>query len=229
MSSADTSPSTPNIGPIAQRGRVTVRELMPLLSNWHSSGGSGYRALADRLRLLILEGRLPAGTVLPSERLLADALGTSRTTTTSALRLLRDAGYAVSSQGAGTWTALPAGDPDVAAPILPITADGEPGSGDGRGDFSSAATEAPPEVLGAYQIALTQLPRYLAGNGYVAGGLPLLRARIAERYTLRGLPTTPDQVLVTSGALQALQLVLNVVADRGDRVLVEHPTYPAAL
>ncbi|MFI7588617.1 PLP-dependent aminotransferase family protein [Spongisporangium articulatum] len=204
--------------------------MVPLLGEWRTAGSGvpGYRALADRLRLLVLEGRLPVGTVLPSERTLATALDTSRTTTTSAYRQLREEGFAVGSQGAGTWTTLPASDPDVVTPTWPINSDGEPGPGGGRGDFSSAATEAPPQLYVAYQAALAEMPRYLPGNGYVTSGLPVLRERIAARYTERGLPTTADQILITNGALQALHLVLDVVAQRGDRVLVEHPTYPAA-
>jgi len=227
MSSTQPAPVGPFSPQIAHKSRISARELVPLLTDWDAASGPGYRSLADRLRLLILEGRLPVGTVLPSERLLAEALDTSRTTTTSALRLLREAGFAVSSQGAGTWTALP-NDQPAASAAASISLDGEPGPGSGRGDFSAAAVEAPPQLYGAYQSALHELPRYLSGNGYVISGLPALRARIAERYTLRGVATTPDQILVTAGALQALHLVLRVVADRGDRVMVEHPTYPAA-
>ncbi len=228
MSSTQPVPVGPFSPQIAHKSRISARELVPLLTDWDAASGPGYRSLADRLRLLILEGRLPVGTVLPSERLLAEALRTSRTTTTSALRLLREAGFAVSSQGAGTWTALPNAEPAAPAGACATSSDGEPNPGPGRGDFSSAAVEAPPELYGAYQSALHELPRYLSGNGYVTSGLPALRARIAERYTRRGLATTPDQILVTAGALQALHLVLRVVADRGDRVMVEHPTYPAA-
>ncbi|GLY28643.1 putative GntR-family regulatory protein [Kineosporia sp. NBRC 101731] len=216
--------------PIQQRGRVSARELMPMLTDWRSSGEGipGYRALADRLRLLVLDGRLPVDTVLPSERTLAEALETSRTTTTSAYRLLRESGFAEGSQGAGTWTTLPRSEGRSESPIWPEHLSGEPDPSGARGDFSSAALEAPPELYPAYQAAISELPRFLPGNGYVTSGLPVLRDRIAQRYTEAGLPTTPEQILVTNGALQALHLVLGLVMERGDRVLVEHPTYPAA-
>ena len=202
---------------------------MPMLTDWRaaSEGVPGYRALADRLRLLVLDGRLPVDTVLPSERTLAEALQTSRTTTTSAYRLLREMGFAEGSQGAGTWTTLPRTEGRAESPIWPEHLSGDPDPV-GRGDFSSAALEAPAELYPAYAAALAEMPRYLPGNGYVTSGLPLLRARIAQRYTEAGLPTTPEQILITNGALQALHLVLDVVLERGDRVLVEHPTYPAA-
>jgi len=56
-----------------------------------------------------------------------------------------------------------------------------------------------------------------------------LRAAIAARLEARGLPTGPDDVLVTSGSQQALTLAATVLIEPGDRVLVEEPSYLAAL
>lgn len=56
-----------------------------------------------------------------------------------------------------------------------------------------------------------------------------LRRRIADRLSIRGLPTGPDDVLVTSGSQQALTLIATVVLEPGDRILVEDPSYLAAL
>jgi hypothetical protein len=67
------------------------------------------------------------------------------------------------------------------------------------------------------------------GHGYDLLGQPGLRAAIARRFTARGLPTTSDQVLVTAGGQAAIALVLAALVTPGDRVLVEHPTYPNAL
>jgi 2-aminoadipate transaminase len=60
-------------------------------------------------------------------------------------------------------------------------------------------------------------------------GDPDLRAAIASRLTARGLPTGPDDVLVTSGSQQALTLAAAALIEPGDRVLVEEPSYLAAL
>ncbi|NBH07538.1 PLP-dependent aminotransferase family protein, partial [Amycolatopsis sp. SID8362] len=73
------------------------------------------------------------------------------------------------------------------------------------------------------------LADHLGDHGYQERGLPGLRERIARRYTERGLPTTPAQVMVTNGAHHAFVLVLRMLAGPGDRVLVEQPTYPNAL
>jgi 2-aminoadipate transaminase len=60
-------------------------------------------------------------------------------------------------------------------------------------------------------------------------GDPDLRAAIAGRLTARGLPTGPDELLVCSGSQQALTLAAAVLIEPGDVVLVEEPSYLAAL
>jgi 2-aminoadipate transaminase len=60
-------------------------------------------------------------------------------------------------------------------------------------------------------------------------GDPQLRALLAERLTGRGLRTEADEILVTTGSQQALGLVAAVLLDPGDAVLVENPSYLAAL
>jgi 2-aminoadipate transaminase len=56
-----------------------------------------------------------------------------------------------------------------------------------------------------------------------------LRARVAERMSTRGLPSTADDLLITTGSQQALALVANALLDPGATVAVEEPTYLAAL
>ena len=81
----------------------------------------------------------------------------------------------------------------------------------------------------AMELAMAQMPEHLASHGYDERGLLVLRQRIADRYTARGLPTSPGQIVVTSGAQHAWALVLRLFAGPGDRVLVEQPSYPNAL
>ena len=179
-----------------------------------------YAALADRLRLLVTDGRLPVGCRLPPERELALALHVSRATVSAAYARLREQGWASAVQGSGTWTRLPAG-PELGA-WLPA------GDVPGVLDLAHAAPSALPAVSSAYAAALADLPRLLPGNGYEPYGLPELRRRIADRFSRRGLPTRPEQVLVTAGALHATALALSVLVGPGDRVLVEDPGYPHA-
>ena len=60
-------------------------------------------------------------------------------------------------------------------------------------------------------------------------GDPALRAAVAARLTTRGLPTHADELLITSGSQQALTLIATVLLEPGDTVLVEEPSYLAAL
>ena len=182
-----------------------------------------YAGLADALVLLIGDGRIALDTRLPSERELTDALGVSRTTVTRAYAALRDAGYAAARRGSGTFTRVPGGRARAHdRALLP-----RPGDGDAI-DLNCAAPSAPPGIAKAYADAGADLPAYLGGHGYFPAGLPELQQAIARTYDERGLPTHPDQIMVTPGALSAASIVAQALTSPGDRVLVESPSYPNA-
>lgn len=183
-----------------------------------------YLGVADSLRLLISDGRVPAGTRLPSERELTAELGLSRTTVTRAYAVLRERGFLTSRRGSGSVASLPKALGGSTDPLL-TPAEGA----DDIIDLTCAAAPAPPGVAAAYERAVERLPSYLTGTGYFPSGLPPLKEAIAQRYTERGLPTGPDQVVVTSGALAATAAVARSLTSVGDRVLVESPSYPNAL
>jgi DNA-binding transcriptional MocR family regulator len=207
--------------------RIGARSFARLLGDWRPPGGKGLAgALADRVRLLVLDGRLPLRTRVPAERELAAALDVSRTTVAAAYETLRAAGVLQSRRGAGSWTQLPDAGTDSATTASPFSP-----HGDGMlFDLAHAALPAPSAALRAAAAhAVHDLDAHLAGHGYDLLGAASLRTAIANRYTARGLPTTPDQVLITSGGQSAIALVVTTLADPGDRVLVEHPTYPNAL
>src|SRR5882757_7177525 len=109
---------TVEIGTRALDVDILAREL----GNWRTSSRSGpaYKGLADGIRMLIIDGRLPVGARLPSERALAEALRVSRTTVTAAYAQLGEDGYLVARRGARSITALPAA-PTVAAETGPAT------------------------------------------------------------------------------------------------------------
>ncbi|MFB7379046.1 MocR-like transcription factor YczR [Kitasatospora purpeofusca] len=185
-----------------------------------------YRALAARIRLLVSEGRLPVGARLPAERELALALGLSRTTVATAYEALRAEGYLRSRRGAGSWTALPEGSAPPSDALHPVPPD-EQGN---ILDLGVAALPAPQPFLSAAAArAVDQLPAYAAGHGHYPTGVPVLREAVARRFTERGLPTTPDQILITIGAMGALHLVRQALLGRGDRVAVEAPSYAHTL
>lgn len=187
-----------------------------------------YAVLAGAMRGLIRDGRVGLRVRLPAERDLSAALGVSRTTVTAAYDRLRESGYVESRQGAGSWTALPS------ASMAPRPGAGRFGvshrwTGPDDIDLGCAAPGAPAAFHEAAAEAVAELPRYSAGPGYAPAGLPELREAVAARYTRRGVPTRPDQIVVTTGAQQALALLAAVLIDPGTPVLVERPTYPHAL
>lgn len=198
--------------------QLSARALDPLLGEWRRRGsGPAYSALADRIRLLVLDGRITLGSKLPAERDLAGQLGISRTTVSTAYATLREAGYLQSMRGSGSIARLP-------RPADP----GADTSGDGYLDFSKATLPPAPAIVEAAEWAAHELPCYLSESGFDPLGLPGLRRAIADRYAARGLPTEPDQVMVTIGAQHAIALIARTLLARGDRALIEAPTYPHA-
>ncbi|EPH46411.1 putative 2-aminoadipate transaminase [Streptomyces aurantiacus JA 4570] len=93
-----------------------------------------------------------------------------------------------------------------------------------------AAPAAPAAQLGeAVAAAAAMLPAHAPTAGYHPYGIPELRQAVAARFTRRGLPTLPDQILITTGSQHAISLILALLGRPGDRVLVENPSYPNAL
>ncbi|MPS75784.1 MAG: PLP-dependent aminotransferase family protein, partial [Microbacterium sp.] len=183
-----------------------------------SVAGASATTLARQITALILDGRLTVGERLPSERALAVELRRSRSTITRVYGLLEADGYVTRHHGGSTRVALPHG------PALP----GQDGDGDAI-DLSIASMDSTP---GLYDATVRSLPRLAAlrgTSGYSLQGLPELREALAQRFTERGADTTADEIIVTSGALNAVNLILTAIGRRGERALVEQPTFPHAL
>src|SRR5262245_44585635 len=171
---------------------------------WRRPRGEA-QGLADAIRALVVDGRLAVRTRVPSERALAPELGLSRGTVSRAYDRLREDGYLVSARGAGSWLTLPGGSAAAAPSNLFFEHD--------RGlDLSIAALPAPePMLTQAAAGAAHELTRHAPGFGFVAAGITPLREAVADRYTERGAPTSPDQILITNGAQQALHLLLTLL------------------
>ncbi|MEU6775247.1 PLP-dependent aminotransferase family protein [Streptomyces sp. NPDC046759] len=209
----ETAALRPGAGASQPAGGVALGRL---LGDWRGGGGTVCRQLAGALRALVRDGRVASGSRLPSERRLAADLAVSRTTVAAAYRLLRTSGHAESRPGSGTYAALPA--PRAAAGT---------GVPEGVIDLVTAALPAPePWFSAALDAAVRDLAGYARTHGCFPAGLPELREVVAARYTRRGVPTHPEQILVTGGATGALALLLRTLTGRYDRVAVESPGHP---
>src|ERR1700761_4696022 len=212
---------------------IGPQALADLLGRWPAADGALYRLLAARIGRLADTGELPAGVRLPPERTLAAALSVSRNTVALAYQVLRDEGMAASRQGSGTRLV-----PHRTTPAAVHRANGfftgllsvPPAF-----DLSVAAVDCAPQVAAVLHdpgAVLSESERELvtSGTGYLPYGLPGLRAAIASMLTtFHGIPTTPDQVLVTTGAQQAVDLLLRCEVAPGHPVVTEDPTYPGVI
>ena len=197
-----------------------------LRRHFHSDVGGRvrYQRLAGVLREAIGQGELPAGSRLPPERNLARSLGVSRTTVVAAYDLLKQEGLLRGRQGSGTFVdgllSVSSG-----SPVQRAVEQARPGVV----DFSMATAEASPLVARALEEVARHPGRSIEGPGYLPGGLPALRRQVAAHLLARGIPTSEDQVIVTSGAQQAISLVAALYVRPGEPVVIESPTFPGAL
>jgi GntR family transcriptional regulator/MocR family aminotransferase len=214
-----------------------------------------YQQIQRFLREQIQSGTLLPETRLPASRELSANLGVSRVTVTNAYAELETEGLIYSRPGSGTFVApLPADVPDPSRDYLsdndwpmwqqellnrawPVPQWELDQFRDAAmcPDFISfgeglGATELFPvdDFRKTLQTVLRRDGSQALGYGDRAG-YPPLRATIAQIMTSQGIPTHPDQVLVTSGSHQALAMMAWLLLRPGDVVLVESPTYAGAI
>ena len=107
----------------------------------------------------------------------------------------------------------------------------EPDPPDGEAvSLTVGALPANPVVADAIDAAFRlDIPGLLGEMGYDPFGLPSLRTALAAYMTRLGVPTEPDELIVTSGAQQACHLVATQLAGPGAVVAMENPTYIGAI
>lgn len=205
-----------------------------------------YLRLAQRLQSGIEQAAMEEGARLPSVRTLATQYGVSMATALQALRWLETrgqiearprSGYFVAQRprrgkragaaaavkgGAGRW-AKPAPELDAQARDHLAIA-GEAAAV--RLDLASAETSLyPVERFGVLLRRLAYQHRDLVGSHVRGTGYPALRAQIARQAMRYACELDPDEIVVTNGCVEALNLALRAVARPGDVVAVESPTY----
>ncbi|WP_282948894.1 PLP-dependent aminotransferase family protein [Cellulomonas endometrii] len=214
---------------MAPRTPVEAAQLARLISGWADDEGESLPALlGGAIEDLVVANALPDGTVLPPQRALASVLGVSRSTVTEAYERLQSAGVLETRQGSGSRVRRAGSASATRADAGRMTSFSDRDAG--VVDLSSGALAGLPAVAREYgRLSEDDLARVVATDGYLPGGLPELRAVVARRTTASGLPTTPEQVLVTSGAQQAVWLVARLLVSPGDQILVEDPSYRGAI
>ena len=153
--------------------RISARKLTELLGNWRGAGHS-YLELSESISMLVRDGRVIPGAVLPAERPLSEALEVSRTTVSASYQRLREEGVAVSKRGSGT----------VIRSVRRDAGDLWSGGGEGGIDLSSACPEPWHGLAGLHARALNEHPEAFRLIGYDTLGLPELRQSLADRPLL---------------------------------------------
>jgi len=199
------------------------------------------RQLTIQFRQAILDGRLPAGTRLPSTRSLAAELGISRNVALAAFDDLFAEGYVEGHHGSGTYVARdlpllprpampsPPGTPRWLhqAPPPPLAIDRtHPDAIEFRLGKPAVRT-VPPDVWRRIWSDIGALPPP-ADYGAPAGDADLRVAIAGYLGRARGVACAPDDIVITSGALQSLDLIARSTLIPGDRVAFEEPGYPVA-
>ena len=211
-----------------------------------------YRQIADGVRAAAVDGRLRAGHRLPATRDLARRLGVNRNTVISAYEALAREGWVRSHTGRGTFllsrsvpdTKEVTGSADEQTWFTAFSRSVEGLASSGLQSILRLATAGegisfvasypagdlvPTAALGeAVQAALRESGAGVLAYGPTAGHPPL-REAIAARMRELGSPVMANDVLVTNGAQQALELVFRTFLERGDATVIEEPTYTGAL
>jgi len=203
-----------------------------------------YEALAAQLAALVEEGVLRPGERLPSTRTLANNHRVSPATATQALYLLEDRGIVQARPRSGFyvnahWRAaqppavrkppVKAATLDVSELVFEVLAtirqrDVVP-FGSAFPDPSLFPLDKLAQMLGR---SARRMDPWRTVEG-MAPGSDELRRQIARRYAVQGVRVRPDEILITAGALEALNLCLQAVTRPGDVVAIESPAFYAAL
>ncbi|WP_329429018.1 PLP-dependent aminotransferase family protein [Streptosporangium sp. NBC_01495] len=195
--------------------------------------------LGDRLRDAMRGGTLTSGERLPSTRALARRLAVSRTVVTEAYQQLYAEGWLEGRHGSGTYVAdmalPPEGEGDRREPAsvsVPLTVPVN-GYGNGHGPGVIDLRPGQPWVHDYDRAAWRRAWRGAADLPPASDpdprGLPRLRAALAEHLRrTRAIPVGPENVMVTRGTGNGLDLVAATLLRPGDRAGVEEPGYRVA-
>jgi len=211
-----------------------------------------YVQIASQVRKMISSGVLKAGDRLPANREFARTLDVNRNTVTTAYADLEADGLIASHVGRGTFvtdiasvkSASVAQERVQPSPMMWSTMLGgtqrdtwlnglmlsQP-----RKDAISFAHGLPPTELFPLEDFRRSVDRVLRREGRallqlgLSSGYAPLQEFISSQMALAGIKSRPDEILITNGCQQSLDLIRRVLVEPGDEVVLENPTYPGAI
>jgi len=201
-----------------------------------------YQGLKER----ILSGRLTADTKLPSSRGLASDLSVSRNTVNSALEQLKAEGYIKTKPGAGHYISDELPEDYLHAKLNPKVAfkTNNPGSLSLSARGQKLMGKTKPRIYNnqSFEAGLPDLKAFplqkwsqiqhrhsqrtsLLGYDDLQGHAPLRRVLAEYLRTSRGVVCSPEQIIITVGAQQAVNIAIQVLLEKGDLAYLENPGY----
>jgi 2-aminoadipate transaminase len=194
-----------------------------------------YKQISGYISNLIQSGTLARGERLPATRELAGMLGLNRTTVSAAYELLESQGWITGHVGRGSfvagmpaenggldWDRLLEASATAVAPSVPFGREG-----------ISFATSRPSELLFPLDALRASCEEVMASADFAnilqlgsPSGYEPLRRYLLDGARAEGLAGPEDDLIVTNGCQQALDLAGRVLLRPGDKVVVEDPVYP---
>lgn len=214
-----------------------------------------YRQLIDEIINLIDRGALEAGEFIPATRSLAKKLGVNRSTVTRAYEELQALGYLTSKQGSYHQVQRRRKEVEYAADRISAISWEKASTADSRAihqiflRYSPERSKPSPSQKDVINISeldldarlypMTEFRRCVnhvlhdfgadsLQYGDHKGHLPL-RQQIAKRLRLHGISVSENEILITSGAQQGIDMVIRMMAVQGKKIAIESPTYAAIL
>ncbi len=183
-----------------------------------------YRQLSEHIRSAIVSGELAAGARLPATRELAGQLGLNRTTVSAAYALLESEGLITGHVGRGSFVAKrPAG-------CGGIPAEPETHTSSGLISFSASRPSEALFPLAEFRETCTEVIMGPAAASILQLGSPIgygpLREHLLDEARRNGVATAADDIAITSGCQQAIDLIQRTAVSAGETVLIEDPVYP---
>lgn len=200
-----------------------------------------YEQVARQIIEMIDNGTLAVGSRAPSVRSLSSQLKVSKSTVIAAYGMLEDQGRLQARPQSGFYVRAlrreNVEEPEMSRPpetasivtvgdlrLLLQTEFGQPGI-IGLGASNGAVSDWSTKSVHSLMNSISRSQPILSASYAPPAGMPTLRRQVARWYVRSGCTLAPEDVVITSGALEAIHLCLRAVTQPGDTIALESPTY----